>query len=372
VSRPVVLYLVNRNSATSVSLETAAHIDRERFDLLVAAYYHTPVGEISSLSLPIIEIGARSVADPRALRALYRLIGSHRPDVVHVHHTISSTLASALGKLLHTPVLVDTEHHDRRDLSLRQRVATLPTLALSDVIICNSNNTCRSFSRLEKRVTAGRRLTIYNGVDVAWLDRCRTDRESVRQRYGLGMDDFLIGNVGRLVPQKDQQSLIHAMSLVVRALPAAKLVIVGGGPLQARLTTLVHRLGLEEQVILTGGLRRERVYEFLHAADLFVMCSLWEGFCNALVEAMAAGKPVVATDVGPLPEVVGSAGCLVPPRSPATLADAVLGVAAMPSESRRRLGAAARRRVVENFTVERTAQSYGRVYMQALGRKAGA
>jgi len=367
-AQPLVLHLVASNIAKSIPLEMAAHIRQQGFDLHAVAYYRA-AGPPAVFQLPVTEIGARGPLDRSAARALYHMIRSLRPDVIHVHHTLPAVLGSLFGRLLGAPALIDTEHNDHAGFTLGQRLLNLVTLAMCDAVVCNSRNTCRSFSWWERAAAAGKRLVIYNGVNVGWLDRCATDREAVRKRYGLGAQDFVIGNVGRLVRQKDQQSLIRAMEPVIPRLPQAKLVVVGEGPLHEELEALVQQLGLQRHVVLTGNLARQEVYELLHAIDLFVMCSQWEGFCNALVEAMAIGKPFVATHVGPLPEVTGGLGRLVPPHSPAALAEAIVELSSAAPGELERLGQAARQRVVENFTVQRTAEQYGQLYRRLLAEK---
>jgi glycosyltransferase involved in cell wall biosynthesis len=368
-TRPNVLFVVNLNRTTGIAIEVANNIDRERYDLRTIVYYRSTPNITFPVSAPPIEIGARGRLDLKAIRALYSLIKSNCPDVIHVHHTMSAALASLLGRLLRVPVVVKTEHTDHSVFKPWQNMLNFITLTLSDTVICNSKNTCRSFHWWEKRITESKRGVIYNGVDVAWLNGCAADKAVVRNGYGVAASDFLIGNVGRQVPQKDQESLVRAMKTVVKELPNARLILVGDGPLKPKLETLAHKLGVHDSVIFTGVLQRKSVYELLHAIDVFVMCSVQEGFCNALVEAMAAGKPVVVTEVGPLPEVVGDVGYYVPPRDPDTLAHAILETAALPEEDRVTVGLAARRRVEQRFTVEHTARQYEQLYERMLAEK---
>ncbi len=166
---------------------------------------------------------------------------------------------------------------------------------------------------------------------------------------GLESNSLLIGNIGRLIKEKDQETLIRAMPSIVEQFPHARLLIVGDGPLRRRLQELVGALAIGSYVCFTRAIGRMQVYKLLHAIDIFVMCSITEGFCNAVVEAMAARKPVIITDAGALPEVVGDAGIVVPPRQPESLAGAVLHLASLDVAEQRRIGAAGRRRTMSLF-----------------------
>jgi glycosyltransferase involved in cell wall biosynthesis len=212
-------------------------------------------------------------------------------------------------------------------------------------------------------------MVIHNGVDITWLENCSHEKNEIRKAYGLGPDDFVIGNVGRLVPPKDQESLIRGMAMVTKSLESAKLIIVGTGPLRTTLENLVRKLDLEKNVIFAGSLQREAVYQLLHAIDLFVMYSLWEGFCNALVEAMAARKPVVASDIETFREIMGESSCLVPPQNPTALATAILDIANMPVEERQVMGEALHQHAATDFFLKSTAEAYQHVYERMLQQR---
>jgi glycosyltransferase involved in cell wall biosynthesis len=317
----------------------------------------------------VVELDANNGLDIKAVYALYHLVKTWRPDIIHVHHTLTSPLGSIFGKLLGVPVIIRTEHTARNRLGFGQRFTGIPALALADSVICNSNATCRSLSWWESALASDKCLTIYNGVDLLKIDESLSDRTEIRKEIGVKANDFVIGHVARLIPAKDQRSLIEAMKIVVAKPSQAKLVIVGDGPLRGDLESLVQILGLRDNIIFTGAVTRRKVYEILHAIDIFVMSSLWEGFCNALVEAMAARKPIITTNVGPLPEVVGEVGKFVPPSSPEILAEAILEMASASSDLLKSVGEAGRQRVEEKFTIERTAEGYEQLYTTLLERK---
>jgi glycosyltransferase involved in cell wall biosynthesis len=157
-------------------------------------------------------------------------------------------------------------------------------------------------------------------------------------------------SVGRLSRQKAFADLITAFTTVRQKYPTAVLVIVGGGQTRAELVAQIQSLGLEGHVFLLGF--RNDVPALLAASDLFVSSSHWEGIPIAILEAMSAGLPVVATEVGDVPLIVNEAsGFIVPPAQPMRLADAITTLLADPDQ-RRKMGAAARLHVLQNYSPE--------------------
>jgi glycosyltransferase involved in cell wall biosynthesis len=367
MSRPTVLHVINCNDAASIPAELAHQIDHSGFDVSVLGFYR-PNGNLSG-SGPVSEIGARNAFDLRAFGRLHRFIRDLRPDIVHVHHTLSASLGSVLGKLSGARAVVKSEHSDHRYFGLGQNMLNAVTLATADAVVCNSQHTARSFGWWESTLARRKTGVIYNGVNLEQIDKRATDPATARSQLGAPEDGFLVGIVGRLVPIKDHRTFLRAAALVVEKIPSTRFVIVGSGPLQRELGIEAAALGLGERVLFTGHVDRGRVYEILWALDLFVISSLSEGFCNAAVEAMAAGRPVVVTRVGALPEVVGQAGRFVPARSPEALAVAILDMASKSKETLGSMGQACRKRVEERFTIEQSAQEYAGLYRRLLSKE---
>src|SRR5262249_4177146 len=184
---------------------------------------------------------------------------------------------------------------------------------------------------------APRVRVIYNGIDTAAFANGCHDREAVRRDLGLGADDFVILLVARLDYLKDHATAVRTLERVARSRPDARLVLVGEGPERPKIEDQVRRLGVAAGVRFLG--LRQDVARLLRATDLFLLTSVSEGIPLTVLEAMAAGLPVVATRVGGLAEVVvdGETGLLAPPGDDAALAGAVLRLAADPG-ARRRMG----------------------------------
>jgi sugar transferase (PEP-CTERM/EpsH1 system associated) len=216
---------------------------------------------------------------------------------------------------------------------------------------------------------------IINGVDTQRFRPRVAEREKIA---GSPYDDphlWLVGTVGRLAAVKDQMTLVRAFAAAVRARgersEPMRLVIVGDGPDRAKLEQAVVREGIEDRTWFAGP--RNDVAEIMRGLDCFVLPSLAEGISNTVLEAMASGLPIVATDVGGNRELLsdGDNGRIVPADDAAALAAAIGGLLDDPTHARR-LGAAARRAAVERFSVERMAAEYARLYDRCLDRRPAA
>jgi len=348
-----------------------ARLAREGVDVGLVVYYRTnptdkEEAEDFLRNLSVHEVGASGPLDLSGAVRLYRKIKNVRPQVLHVHHNMSGSLARIAGRLAGVPLIVDTEHNDHAGFKRVPRIANGLTLNLAHKIICNSENTCKSFFSWEDFFIRGNKKTvIYNGVDVERIDRARRGKDDARRALGLAESDFVIGNVGMLTEQKDQSSLVDAMGKVSDVIPEAKLVIVGDGPLRSELEAKADEMGLGDKIIFTGLLERERVYQLLQAFDVFCMVSLWEGFCNALVEAMVAENPVVVSEVEPLPEVVGEVGAFITPGDPENIADEVIDLYE-DSGKAKELASKGRSRAVSKFSLARSARKYRELYRESL------
>jgi glycosyltransferase involved in cell wall biosynthesis len=174
----------------------------------------------------------------------------------------------------------------------------------------------------EYRIEPERISTIPNGIDVGRF-AAGLDVTGIREQLGISGDKRIIGTIGRLMEQKGTEYLIRAYAVLARAHPDTCLVIVGDGELRGGLERLAGDLGVGDSVIFTGI--RQDIPEMLTLFDIFVLPSLWEGQPITIMEAMAAGKPVVATDAGGNEEILhrGEFGMIVPTHDPGALCDAI-------------------------------------------------
>jgi glycosyltransferase involved in cell wall biosynthesis len=206
---------------------------------------------------------------------------------------------------------------------------------------------------------------ILNGIDLDGLPPFALERSPARTAAGLPPARRLVAQVGRLAPQKDHRTFLAAAAIVADRAPDVDFLIVGEGEERAALEVEAGRLGLAGRVRFTG--QRDDVPALLAGVDVLTLTSLYEGFPNVVVEAMATGAVAVATDVGGCRELVvaGETGFLVPPRDPSAVAEAVLRVLGDPSLARR-LASAARRRVESELAVTVMAERIAAVYVALL------
>jgi len=201
---------------------------------------------------------------------------------------------------------------------------------------------------------------IRSGIDLRLFDRVVVDRVAKRREFGVPPDGPLIGSVARLSPQKDPLTFVDMAAEVAARVPNARFLLVGDGPIRPAVEARVRDHGLQDQVLLLG-LRRD-IPEVLSLLDVFVVCSLWEGMPRTLLQAMAAGIPVVATRVDGIAEAVvdGVTGFLASPRDSAAIASRVVQLLSDEGLSKR-LGAEAKQRV-EAFSVERMLRGLEALY----------
>jgi glycosyltransferase involved in cell wall biosynthesis len=215
-------------------------------------------------------------------------------------------------------------------------------------------------------VPAAHAVTVHEGIDLAHV--AAAPAADLHAELWLPHHAPIVGNVAALVPHKGQRHLIDAAAIVVKQVPDARFVIAGEGELRPQLERQIKERRLEKHVFLAGF--RPDILSVHKAFDLFVMSSVTEGLGTSLLDAMACGKPIVATTAGGMPEVVadGETGLLVPPRDDEALAAAIVRLLSNP-QLRAAMGAAGQRRVREHFSSERMVQDtlelYRRVCMHA-------
>jgi len=299
-------------------------------------------------------------------RSIVLLIGEHGVDLVQSHSLGISVYACLAGLRTGTPVVCTL--HGEVDLgrSVRLRGVKLGILGRGAAKIVLVSNHLREKLLAESRIPADRTAVVYNGVD---CDRYAGTRDGTfREEFGIGDDRFLFGSIGNIRAPKDYGNLLRAAAIAVKSEPRLRFAVVGQGEgaLLDELLGLRAELGLHDVVHFAGF--RPDVTVPLRSFDAFVMSSRSEGFPVALVQAMAAGLPVVATRCGGPEEMVtnGIQGLLVPREDPATLAAAMLRIVS-DGPLRRELAVAARVAARARFSLTTMLESYDRIYRAALG-----
>ncbi|SNT02437.1 Glycosyltransferase involved in cell wall bisynthesis [Geodermatophilus pulveris] len=320
--------------------------------------------EFRAAGFPVHVMGRSGKFDLRTLPRLVRTLRRGRTDAVLVthHHRASLALGRLAARLARVPVTL-VAVHDMDLTGVGGRVLprwAAATLRETDALILLAPSQGEYLHREEgvgrRPWSRTREVVIPNGVTVGPLPD-EAARAAARARLGLPVDAFVVGIVARLSAQKAHHVLFEAFAILRRSHPAARLVVVGGGPRERELRALATSLGLGDSVQFTGILRD--VPTVLPAFDVSCLSSVHEGVPMAVIEAMASGIPVVATDCGALRDIVvdGEHGHLVPVGNAKALADR-LGELAEDPRRRQRMGTAARRRVEERYRVEQTAHGY--------------
>ncbi|MGH7681315.1 MAG: glycosyltransferase family 4 protein [Candidatus Eiseniibacteriota bacterium] len=310
-------------------------------------------------SFSVHAVPMRGTWDVPSSLAVARLHRSLRPDLVHWHAARAHAIGALAALLAPGPKRILSR---RVDFRVRRNPGSVLLYSLPiDAIIAISEGVRRAL--IDSGVASERIRVVPSGIDLTPYDT-PFDRNEVRSRLGIGERERMVLQVAALAPHKSQVDLLDAAALAVQARPELRFWIAGEGPLRADLEGQSRRLGLQERVRFLGF--RNDVTDLLRAADIFCVSSYLEGLGTSTLDAMAAGLPVVATQVGGIPEIVtdGDSGLLVPARDPRRLADAIVKLGGDPG-LRQAMGAAGKRRAQE-FSADRTSEGTRRVYLEAL------
>jgi len=350
----VVSSLAPAGAETVVSY-LATGFDRSRFDTAVASFFgpqpHGLESRLAASDIPVWHLGKRRGFDPRMFARLSRIVREFKPDVIHSHCYVLRYLLHISGPLMahtvHNIATAEVDAFGRLTHRYAYRRGVMP--------IAVGHAVASSFRKMYGFAPAA---TIPNGIDIERFGR-RAARTQWREANGFRDDEILIVSTGRLAPQKNPLALANAVARI----PNARLLLAGEGVLRPSLEgrERVHLLGL-----------RNDIPEVLAAADIFALASDWEGLPLGLIEAMAAGLPAVATDVGSVSEAVehGLTALLVPARDERLLTSALLALAS-DRDRRQKMGAAARLRA-QSFGVQTMVASYETLFMRLLSGRGSA
>ena len=319
-----------------------------------------PSGELrrrAEEGLDFIPLAPRTEMDLSAAWRLTRVLKQLRPDIVHAHdpHGVAmASLALSMSTLAVKPRLVASR---RVDFHLRNTALSRWKYRQVDLFICASEAIRKML--VGDGIPRKRTVTVHEGVDLGKVNAAPP--ADLHQDLWLPHGAPIVGNVAALVPHKGQRYLVEAAVKLLPDQPDARIVIAGEGELGPSLEQQIKQHHLEKHVLLAGF--RPDVLSLHKAFDIFVMSSVTEGLGTSLLDAMACGKPVVATNVGGIPEVVadGETGILVPPRDPAALAEALRKLLADPA-LRQRMGAAGLVRVRTTFSAVHMVRNTLRAY----------
>jgi glycosyltransferase involved in cell wall biosynthesis len=324
---------------------------------LLVAHSNGELRRRAEEGLDLVSLAPKTEMDLSAAWRLSRVLKQLSPDIVHAHdpHGVAMAgLALSMSTRLAKPPLVAAR---RVDFHLRGSSLSRWKYRQVDCFICASEAIRQML--IGDGVPPARTVTVHEGIDLEHVDAAAP--ASLHEELWLPHHAPIVGNVAALVPHKGQRHLIEAARLVLPQVPDARFVIAGEGELRPALERQIKEHHLEKHVLLAGF--RPDVLSLHKAFDILVMSSITEGLGTSLLDAMAAGKPVVATRAGGIPEVVvdGETGFLVPPRDHGAMATAIVKLL-KDDGLRRRMGEAGRTRACTMFSAERMVKDTLHVY----------
>ena len=359
--------------AEKVVTGLALGIDRQRFEMMVCVTRaFGPLAEaVRAAGVPLV-LGGPQTRVQRYLGPLHlrKVIRELRPDVIHTHALPGLVDVGPLAWARQTPPWIHTFHYGNYPYTNKRYMLAERLFSRRADLLVAVAEAQRTKLIVHHHLAPDRIITVPNGVrDNPFLETAGIG-ERKRAEFGIPADAPVIGTIAVLTEQKGVTHLLKAMPRILRDVPTARLLIAGGGPLEAALKQEAEALGIAGSVVFAGW--RLDVGELLLAFDVWVMSSLWEAMPLALIEAMASGRPIVATDVGDNGLIVdrGTVARLVPPADADALATAVIGLLQHP-EAARQLGAAARARFLERFTIATMVARYEALYEAHAKRSGG-
>ena len=351
-------YSLDMGGCETLQIEFARLANRSRFDLRFVSI--DSLGRsaeiIEQLGWPVDSLRKPLGFHPKYILRLAKQLCRWKPDVLHTHDNGPLIYGSAAGRLAGVPAIVHTRHHGKLPWIEPSKLNTAKWASrLVNRMVCVSKDSLDE--GIKEGISRDRLMTIWNGIDTSRFE----------------FDPSHLGQVGPVVsvaclrPDKNTESLIRATAEIVKQEPGFRLMLAGDG-LPDRVETLkqlARDLKLENSVIFLGNVAN--VPALLAEASLMVLPSTTEGISIALLEAMACGLPVIATDVGGNPEVVvdGVTGLLVPPNDDQAMIKALL-LLYRDAELRRKMGAAGRVKVVRDFEIRRMVADYESLYLDHL------
>jgi glycosyltransferase involved in cell wall biosynthesis len=298
--------------------------------------------------------GQRSELSPWAFFQFWRILGKQDFDIIHLNTPRPLVVGGLASKLCGIPLRVCSR---RVNFPLNSPLSRLKYNWMQEKVVTVSVSIRRTL--IEGGVCPDLIKVIYEGVDVDWVD---SQRVPVPDSVNSGL---VVGTVAHLSPEKGHRTLFEAAARVLSRVPDVHFIVVGRGELMSSLKAMVGELGIQKKVTFTGF--RSDSEGLMKHFDIFCLPSISEGLSSAILVAMASSLPVVATQVGGIPELViaGETGILVPPGDAAQLADGLCKVLES-TQLREKMGCAGRQRIEERFTLERKLNETEELYLSML------
>ena len=375
-SKTKILYIQSTFEVESPSLllwYLCRFIDKDKYQILACCMRKGGPYEdkLRDLGIQVKNFNMKCILDLRVIFKLIKFIRENEVDIVHTSIRLADWYGRVSAKLAGVPLIFSTIHNTdywRRERKyIAYSILDRLLLAFNTHIVAVSYGV-KNFLVRWQSVNPDKITVIHNGIDVEEFTDS-TSCEKLRDLFGLQSNVPTVGFTGRIERQKGLHILLHAARNIVQSGRQVQFLIVGDGSLRRELESIAKKLEIEQHVIFTGFRSdRSEVLTILRFLDIFVMPSLWEGLGLSIIEAMLAGKPVVASKIDGIPEVVldQETGILVPPREPKALADAICTLLDSP-EKRREMGERGRQHAIRHFSIDRMVRDYEEFYDSYTG-----
>ena len=317
------------------------------------------IQQANEAGIDILPIRIAGDFDPFTISEIAGIYRKRKIDIVIANVGKDIRLAGLAAKFV-SGISVIALHQVDREIknNLRYR---LTYNSLIKLIFVNSFATKNTLLKSALWLKDEKIKVIHHGID--YQKYSETNNTDLRNQLGISQQDLIIGFIGRLSVQKGVKYMLDAFSLVAEKFKDVHLVIAGTGELEGMVKEFVTKFNLENRIHLLGF--RKDIPNLMRTFDIFLLPSLWEGFGIVLIEAMAAGKPVVATDTSSIPEIVedGRNGILVLPENANAISNALTKLISEP-ELRTKLGKEGQKIVMEKFTIERMINNYEQIFSE--------
>jgi len=297
---------------------------------------------------------------------IYKLIKTRNVKIVRTHQYHANLYGRLAAWLAKVPCIIASVHNVYTiDRKLHRRMINRFLARFTDKVVAVSEIVKKDILKYDG-LREDKVMIIHNGIDTERL--LNIDGNVIRSEFNISSDVPVIGTIGRLTFQKGQKYLIEAVSKIKEKFPSIMLLIVGDGPIKDELQNYSKTLGLNKHVIFTGS--RRDIPPLLAAMDIFVLPSLWEGLPNALLEAMASGKTIIATDIPPIREIINNEkiGILVPARDSKAMASSI-ELLLNDKTSAETFCKSAQERAFSDFNITTTVDKYTNLYKDILSNK---
>ncbi|MCG2711506.1 MAG: glycosyltransferase family 4 protein [Candidatus Omnitrophica bacterium] len=380
MGKSTILYMIDvfhtMAGAEKNLFETVSMLDHEKFNVIVVCLKRADLaGLLREQGIEVIDLNLERIYSPYALIKaldLIEIIKKNKVKIVVTCHEGSDFYGSIIAKIAKVPAIIS----NRRDMGykLKKRhiyIYRIVNKLFTRIIVVSQ--AVKNIICAREGVKEGKIAVIYNGVDINAFNES-FNLEAIKQSFNIGGQEKIIGMIAGVRPIKGYEYFIEAANLILKRTNKAKFLIVGWYDKQdeyyKKLKKLIGEYGIEDKIIFTGG--RSDIPEMLALIDIFVLSSINEGFPNAVIEAMAAGKPVVATNSGGTSEAIvdGEMGILVEPRNPNLLAEAVLTLLG-DKGMRDDMGRAGKQRAMQLFNKDAMIKNIENLFEELLDKPEG-